>query len=107
MVGLSGGPLGTRNGRRFLEPVPLAFLLAVFELCISRPEYLRALSSFTDNIRYFAIVHPMCGRLSRWRSVAIIGALWGCSALLSLPPLLYSRTAPTGMPTGACAQCAS
>ncbi|XP_037521254.2 tachykinin-like peptides receptor 86C [Rhipicephalus sanguineus] len=42
--------------------------------------------------RYFAIVHPLCGRLSRWRSVAIIGALWGCSALLSLPPLLYSRT---------------
>ncbi|XP_070386060.1 tachykinin-like peptides receptor 86C [Dermacentor albipictus] len=42
--------------------------------------------------RYFAIVHPLCGRLSRWRSVTIIGALWGCSALLSLPPLLYSRT---------------
>ncbi|XP_075736405.1 tachykinin-like peptides receptor 86C [Rhipicephalus microplus] len=42
--------------------------------------------------RYFAVVHPLCSRLSRWRSVAIIGALWGCSALLSLPPLLYSRT---------------
>ncbi|KAH7981612.1 hypothetical protein HPB52_000216 [Rhipicephalus sanguineus] len=41
---------------------------------------------------YFAIVHPLCARLSRWRSVAIIGALWSCSALLSLPPLLYSRT---------------
>ncbi|KAL1442100.1 hypothetical protein MTO96_007996 [Rhipicephalus appendiculatus] len=41
---------------------------------------------------YFAIVHPLCGRLSRWRSVTIIGALWSCSALLSLPPLLYSRT---------------
>ncbi|XP_077561254.1 tachykinin-like peptides receptor 86C [Haemaphysalis longicornis] len=44
--------------------------------------------------RYLAIVHPLCGgrRRSRWRSVAIIVALWGCSALLSLPPLLYSRT---------------
>ncbi|XP_077507199.1 tachykinin-like peptides receptor 86C [Amblyomma americanum] len=42
--------------------------------------------------RYFAIVHPLCGRLSRWRSVAIIGTLWGCSGMLSLPPLLYSRT---------------
>ncbi|KAL1479071.1 hypothetical protein MTO96_015938 [Rhipicephalus appendiculatus] len=57
----------------------------------------RSLSRIIDEqrktrLRYFAIVHPLCGRLSRWRSVAIIGALWGCSALLSLPPLLYSRT---------------
>lgn len=42
--------------------------------------------------RYFAIVRPLCGRLSRWLAVTIILAIWVASALLSLPTLLYSTT---------------
>ncbi|KAG0440178.1 hypothetical protein HPB47_016381 [Ixodes persulcatus] len=41
---------------------------------------------------YFAIVRPLWRRLSRWRAVATIVAIWTGSALLSLPTLLYSRT---------------
>ncbi|CAN8005033.1 unnamed protein product [Ixodes hexagonus] len=42
--------------------------------------------------RYFAIVHPLCGRLSRWQTVATISSIWTSSLLLSLPTLLYSST---------------
>lgn len=42
--------------------------------------------------RYFAIVHPLCGRLSRWQTVATISIIWASSLLLSLPTLLYSST---------------
>ncbi|EEC19951.1 tachykinin receptor, putative [Ixodes scapularis] len=42
--------------------------------------------------RYFAIVHPLWRRLSRWRALATIIAIWTSSTLLSLPTLLYSTT---------------
>ncbi|XP_064457574.1 tachykinin-like peptides receptor 86C [Ornithodoros turicata] len=42
--------------------------------------------------RYFAIVQPLCRRLPRWLAVAIICAIWACSALLCLPALMYTTT---------------
>ncbi|CAN8019136.1 unnamed protein product, partial [Ixodes persulcatus] len=41
---------------------------------------------------YFAIVRPLCGRLSRCHAVVTIGTIWGASGLLALPTLLFSRT---------------
>ncbi|XP_040066851.1 tachykinin-like peptides receptor 86C [Ixodes scapularis] len=42
--------------------------------------------------RYFAIVRPLCGRLSRCHAAVTIGTIWGASGLLALPTLLFSRT---------------
>ncbi|CAN8001731.1 unnamed protein product, partial [Ixodes hexagonus] len=42
--------------------------------------------------RYFAIVRPLCGRLSRCHAAVTIGAIWATAGLLALPTLLFSRT---------------